>query len=114
MNQQYEVIWSNRASRDLEHIIKYIATDSPSIALQILRKIRKKASSLYRMPERGRVVPELQAQGILQYRELIIPPWRLVYRISKKAVYVLSVLDSRQNIEDILLHRLANGEILTC
>ena len=111
MNQQYEVIWSNRASKDLEHIIEYIATDSPYNSLQILKKIRDKASSLYRLPERGRVVPELQAQGIRQYRELIMPPWRLVYRISQKSVYVLSVLDSRQNIEDILLQRLAEGEI---
>lgn len=111
MNQQYKVIWSHRALKDLEHIIKYIATDSPSNALQILRKIRDKASSLYRLTDRGRIIPELQAQGILQYRELIISPWRLVYRISKNGVYVLSVLDSRQNIEDILLQRLADGEI---
>lgn len=111
MNQQYKVIWSNGASKDLEHIIKYIVMDNASNALQILRKIRDKASSLCHSPERGRVVPELQAQGILPYRELIIHPWRLVYRIPKKAVYVLSVLDSRQNIEDILLQRLVDDEI---
>ena len=35
--------------------------------------------------------------------ELIVPPWRILYRIAVKQVYVLSVLDSRQNIEDILL-----------
>ena len=110
MNQQYEVTWSIRASKDLEQIIKYIATDSPSNALKILKKIKDKSSSLYRLPQRGRVVPELQAQGITQYREIIISPWRLVYRISKKSVYVLSVLDSRRNIEDILLQRLADDE----
>ncbi len=32
---------------------------------------------LYTLPEKGRTVPELQGQGIFQYRELIIPPWRL-------------------------------------
>lgn len=111
MNKEYEVIWSNRASKDLEHIIKYIANDSPFNALQILKKIREKAASLYILPERGRIIPELQAQNIRQYRELIIPPWRVVYRISEKSVYVLSVLDSRQNIEDILLQRLADSEI---
>lgn len=110
MNRQYEVIWSIRASKDLEKIIQYIATDSPSNALKILRKIKDKASNLYRLPERGRVVSELQAQGIMQYRELIISPWRLVYRISHKSVYVLSVLDSRRNVEDILLQSLVNDE----
>lgn len=111
MNKEYEVIWSNRASKDLEHIIKYIANDSPFNAPQILKKMREKAASLYVIPERGRIIPELQAQNIRQYRELIMPPWRVVYRISEKSVYVLSVLDSRQNIEDILLQRLADSEI---
>jgi addiction module RelE/StbE family toxin len=109
MNQEYEVIWSNRASKDLEHIIKYIANGSPFNALQTLKIIREKAASLYILPERGRIIPELQAQNIRQYRELIIPPWRVVYRISEKSVYVLSVLDSRQNIEDILLQRLVDS-----
>ncbi|MDO8957925.1 MAG: type II toxin-antitoxin system RelE/ParE family toxin, partial [Deltaproteobacteria bacterium] len=62
-------------------------------------------------PERGRIIPELREQGIAQYRELIIPPWRMIYRISEKTVHVLSVLDSRQNIEDILLKRLISSKI---
>jgi hypothetical protein len=37
---------------------------------------------------------------------LIVPPWRIIYRISEMKVYVLSVLDARQNVEDILLKRL--------
>jgi plasmid stabilization system protein ParE len=110
MNRQYEVVWSIGASKDLEQIIQYIATDNLSNALEILRKIKDKASSPYRLPERGRVVPELQDQGIMKYRELIISPWRLVYRISHKSVYVLSVLDSRRNVEDILLQRLVKDE----
>jgi plasmid stabilization system protein ParE len=108
MNKRYEVIWSNVAENDLKNIIEYIAADSPSNAFRIFKNIKQKASNLYIFPERGRVVPELRDQGILQYRELIISPWRVIYRISEKIVYVLSVLDSRQNIEDILLKRLIN------
>jgi plasmid stabilization system protein ParE len=92
-------------------MIEYIASDSPSNAEQVFKKIRDKASNLYRFPERGRVVPELQAQGVRQYRELIIAPWRIVYRISERSVYVLCVMDSRQNIEDILLQRLVDSEM---
>ena len=32
MNKKYEVIWSNTAARDFEHIIAYIAHDSPANA----------------------------------------------------------------------------------
>ncbi len=111
MNKKYEVMWSNVAENDLKDNIEYIATASPSNALKILRNLRQTASSLYTLPERGRIVPELRDNGILQYRELINHPWRIVYRISENIVYVLAVLDSRQNIEDVLLKRLTGLKI---
>lgn len=106
MSGRYEVVWSQVAEDDLRNIIEYIAEDSPVNASNIFEKIRQKASSLHILPERGRIVQELRDHGILQYRELIISPWRIIYRISGESVYVLSILDSRQNIEDILLERL--------
>jgi len=106
MNPKHKIIWTHVAEKDLKNIIGYISTDSPQNALKILKKIKKKASDLYTLPERGRIVPELQDQGILQYRELVIPPWRLIYRIAERKIFVLSVIDSRRNVEDILLNRL--------
>jgi plasmid stabilization system protein ParE len=78
MSRRYEVIWAGIAENDLREIIEYIAIDSPTTALKILKKIKQKASSLYTLPERGRIVPELQDQAILIYRELIVPPWRIL------------------------------------
>ncbi|MBT8369959.1 MAG: type II toxin-antitoxin system RelE/ParE family toxin, partial [Deltaproteobacteria bacterium] len=69
MNQKYDILWSNIAENDLKNIVEYIAADSPPIALKIFKRIKQKASSLYTFPERGRIVPELRDQGILQYRE---------------------------------------------
>ncbi|PKN69864.1 MAG: plasmid stabilization protein [Deltaproteobacteria bacterium HGW-Deltaproteobacteria-12] len=106
MNKKYKVEWAAVAEADLKQIIDYVAADSPGNALQILKTIRQKVSSLYVFPERGRIVPELQGQGINIYRELIVAPWRIVYRISDDSVFVLTVIDSRQNVEDILLNRL--------
>ena len=106
MKEKYRVQWAAAAENDLKHIIDYIAIESPENALQILKKLKQKASSLYTLPERGRIVPELRDQGIQIYRELIVAPWRIIYRISDTTVFVLSVIDSRQNIEDILLNRL--------
>jgi len=107
MKKQYEVIWAKTAENDLLKIIEYIAQNSSGNALKILKKIKKQVSDLYFSPERCRIVPELYEQGITQYREMIIPPWRIMYRVQDSFVYVLSVLDSRQNIEDILLKRYA-------
>ncbi|OGQ03911.1 MAG: plasmid stabilization protein [Deltaproteobacteria bacterium RBG_19FT_COMBO_46_12] len=111
MKKIYDVIWSETSEKDLMGIIEYIAGDSPSNAFEIFKKIKQKSSNLYTFPDKGRIVPELQDQGIILYRKLIVPPWRIIYRISEKAVYVLSVLDSRQNVEDILLKRLISSKL---
>jgi len=105
MNMKYKVAWAEIAQNDLKQIIDYIAIDSPGNASRILQKIKQKVSDLYTMPDRGRIVPELKAQGIYTYRELVVAPWRVIYRISDTTVFVLSVIDSRRNVEDILLDR---------
>jgi len=53
----------------------------------------------------GRIVPELQYYSILTYRELINPPWRIMYKIEGNKVWVLAVFDGRRNLEDLLLDR---------
>ncbi len=110
MTSKYNVIWADVAEKDLIGIIEYISEESPQNALKILKKIRQKAHDLYVLPEKGRVVPELQDQGIVQYRELIITPWRLIYRISGRKIYILSIIDSRRNVEDVLLTRFFNQQ----
>ena len=105
MKPKYKVVWAHVAESDLKDIIEYISIDSLKNALKILKKIKKNDSDLYALPERGRIVPELQNQGILQYREIVIPQWRLIYRITDRKVFVLSLIDSLRNVEDILFKR---------
>ena len=106
MNERYPVYWSKTAESDLLAIIRFIRDTSPQAAAKVFANIKDKTSDLVLFPERGRIVPELLAQGIGHYRELIISPWRVIYRFSGAAVYVLAVLDSRRNVEDVLLERL--------
>ena len=107
MNKKYQVVWAETAQHDLKQIIDYIAIGSPGNALRILQKIKQKVSALYSTPVRGQIVPELKEQGIHAYRELILTPWRIIYRISDTTAFVLTVIDERRNVEDILLDRLA-------
>ena len=111
MKQDFKVIWAGSAVQDLERIIAYITGDSPAQARKILSKIKNTVSDLHYSPHLGRFVPELQSQGILLYREVVIAPWRVMYRVSENTVVVLSVFDSRQNIEDILLKKMLHLKI---
>ncbi|OPX91428.1 type II toxin-antitoxin system RelE/ParE family toxin [Pelotomaculum sp. PtaB.Bin117] len=104
-NQIYHVFWTQTAQQDLKRIIDYIAADSEDRAKKNYRAIRQKAADLQSMPQRGRIVPELKYFSILTYRELISPPWRIIYKLENDKVWVLAVIDGRRNFEDILLDR---------
>jgi len=106
MTNKYKVFWARSAEDDLISIIEFIHSKNPQPAKNNLKKIKTKVSNFSNFPNRGRIVPEFKAEEILQYRELVISPWRIIYRISELNVYVLLVIDSRQNVEDILLQRL--------
>jgi len=105
MAKIYNVVWAKTANEDLIEIIQFIKYDSPNAAKNTLNKIKKQSLLLASLPQRGRIVPELKEQGIFQYQELIIQPWRMIYRVSDSTVYILSVIDARRNVEDILLNR---------
>ena len=106
MEKEYKVFWTKSAVSDFENIVEYIAKNSPLTAKTIFTKIKKQIETLSLSPRRGRYIPELQQQGILLYRELLSPPWRIMYRIYEKKVYILAIIDSRRNVEDILFQKL--------
>ena len=103
--KKFRVEWSRQAGKDLLNIIDYITQDSMGNAVNAFEKIRAKCGTLKESPKRGRIVPELKEFGIFSYHELVVKPWRIIYRISGSKVYILAVIDSRRNIEDILIER---------
>ncbi|MEI7456514.1 MAG: type II toxin-antitoxin system RelE/ParE family toxin [Nitrosomonadales bacterium] len=108
MAETHQVLWTDTARQDLTGIIDYIAQDSVEDALVILDKLEAKATQLTTLPSRGRIVPELLDTGISQYREIISAPWRIVCRIESQRVLVMAVLDSRRDLQVVLLNRLAH------
>ena len=102
----YEVVWLVQAIDDLEGIVGHIALDSPANARRILTKLKEKAESLIISPLRGRVVPELASFGFNVWRELIVKPYRIVFRIDNNRVLVMAVLDSRRDLSSVLLEKL--------
>lgn len=105
--KSYQVLWTQTAQQDLTEIIEYISQDSVGNALEILHKLESKAALLLALPNRGRIVPELLHTGISQYRELISAPWRIIYRVESRQVLVMAALDSRRDLQAVLLNRLA-------
>ena len=106
MLKTYKLKWTQNAKNDLLSIVEYIKRDSPSVAKEIYLKIKEQAHSSNFFPLKGRVLPELQKEGITIYRELMATPWRIIYKIGDDTVYIMAILDSRQNVEELLLQKL--------
>jgi addiction module RelE/StbE family toxin len=104
--EQYTVNITATARKDLREIISYIGRNNPGTALKILGKIEARINSLDHFPYRGGYVPELLKRNIKDYRQLLESPWRIIYRIDDDIVNVLLIVDSRRNVQDILVERL--------
>lgn len=102
---RYSVVWAETAADDLRAIVDFISQEDPEAAASVLDLLEGRAERLAAFPERGRVVRELEQQGVRLYRELVAAPWRLIYRIEGRSVRVLAVVDARRNLEDLLLDR---------
>lgn len=107
MSPRYQVLWTPVAQMDLESVVSLISKNNGSIALKIFRTIRLKASLLYQYPQRGRLIPELSHIAEFSFRELVIPPWRLIYRIKQKRVEILAFFDGRRDLSEILFERIS-------
>ena len=71
-----------------------------------MEQIEKAFSRLSESPERGTYPKELLSMGIREYREVFFKPYRIIYRVMNKNVYVLLIVDGRRNLQLLLQRRL--------
>jgi toxin ParE1/3/4 len=103
----FAVFLTNDAARDLDELFDYVALhDGPQKADYVLGQIERAFSGLSKFPERGAYPKELLALGILEYREIFFKPYRIIYRVREKKVYILLIADGRRDMQKLLQRRL--------
>ncbi len=106
MMKRYEVFWTKEATLDLEEIVNYISQDRHSAAKSIYKKIKSKCRELDIHPQRCRRVPELLDAGIDNYREIILSPYRVIFKLTDSIVYIIAVVDGRRDVEAFIFDRI--------
>lgn len=107
---KYTVFLTDDALRDLEEIDDYLtAANSPQVAEDVLRKIEEAFLSLCDMPQRGSYPSELLKLGMREYREIFFKPYRIIYRIQAKRVYIYLIVDGRRDMRTLLSRRLLDA-----
>ncbi|TVQ67378.1 MAG: type II toxin-antitoxin system RelE/ParE family toxin [Balneolaceae bacterium] len=83
------VIWTEPALQELDEIADYISLDDPYAAKILVRKVFERVDHLVQHPKSGKPTAEFEMSV---YREIIMPPCRIFYRIAGNIVYIIHVI----------------------
>lgn len=94
MAEQTRITFAESAIKDLEDLQAYYASEgAPDAGRRVISEIVAKVERLAVHPLSGRVVPEF---GVEHLREIIHPPFRIVYRYDKNKVRIVRVWRSER------------------
>lgn len=93
------VVWTDEAKAHLDGIYQYINRDVPLYATQMVDKLTRRVGQLIDHPRSGRVVPKYDDESL---RELIVNPYRLIYRLKPDRIDIIAVFHGAQQLPDTL------------
>ena len=92
------ITFAESALRDLEDVCEWYASQGvPEVGQRLVGEVVASVEQVAQFPESGRVVPEFETPRL---RELIQPPFRIVYRLDDDTVRVVRVWRSERLIEE--------------
>lgn len=107
MTRAFAVFLLEDAEKDLDQIYRYVKrNDSEEKAERLFQNIEQVILSLQSSPLRGHDPPELERVDIREYREVYFRPYRILYEVAERSVFIHCVLDGRRELRDILQQRL--------
>jgi toxin ParE1/3/4 len=83
----------------LATIAEYISIASPVYAEHVVDQVVRRLRQVRDFPASGRRIPEAPDSDV---REVIEPPYRIVYRVSSSFVEVIAIVHGRQDLVDHL------------
>ncbi len=96
------VVWTQEALNRLYEIKEFISQDNPRRAAKFVDYLIQRGESISQNPRIGRVVPEISNSSV---REIIAKKYRIVYRIQKNEIQILTVFEGhkRLSLEELIL-----------
>lgn len=89
---------TREASNDLGEIARYIATENPNAALELLDRLEERCQALAEMPDIGRLREEFAAN----LRSVAVGRYVIFYRPDKDGIQVIRVLHGSRDIPGLL------------
>ena len=94
MTRRKLIGFAESAVRDLEEIRDWYAEQQvPEVGKRLVDEVFAQVERLAGFPESGRIVPEF---GLVNLREIIYPPFRIVYRLESGHIWIVRVWRSER------------------
>jgi toxin ParE1/3/4 len=97
-----EVRWTEPAVAELDAMADYIALDNSAAAMKLVRRVFERVTKLSTHPHLGPRLSELPRLG---YRQLSVPPCRIIYRRQTSKIFIICVFRAEQRLDPRLLLR---------
>lgn len=92
-----ELRWTEQAVAQLGAIVDYVSVSSPVYAEQLVHRIQARFDQAISYPESGRAVSEAGSEAARgDVRELVEPPYRLMYRVREQTIEVIAIVHERR------------------
>jgi toxin ParE1/3/4 len=101
-----QIIWTEPALNELDEIAEYITIDNFQAAQRLVHSVFKRVEQLKDHPKSGRKASELPRNSI--YREVIVGPCRVFYRIEGSKIIIIYVMRSERVLRKFILEGRAN------
>jgi toxin ParE1/3/4 len=109
---KYKIIWSKDAGEEFVEILSWYKYNAEkNVAQRIYTKINSQVKKLKDMPGIGKRVQILTDIGINDYRQIIQGHWIIYYKVEGESIHIISVVDGRRNLEEILYKKIIDGKI---
>lgn len=95
-----QIIWTEPALQNLNDIAEYIAVSNIYAAKKLVANVFNKVQRLEQFPESGRVPEEIAS---LNYREVVVNPCRVFYKVEQDSVLILHVLRQERDLRKFIL-----------
>lgn len=92
------ITWSEQAVHDLESVHEDISREAPGRAAPFVGRLVSAVEPLLSFPLMGRTVPE----GDGRQREVIVDPYRIVYRVEGEEIFVVTVIHGARDLTALL------------
>jgi plasmid stabilization system protein ParE len=92
-----EIIWSEPALTELDAVAEFIARDKPDAAKKLVQRVLSRVEQLALFPLAGRIPHELKGT---RYRQLVVPPLRIFYRLNddRTKVFIVHLLRAERHL----------------